>query len=119
MKKRILVVDDDPGISDVVKIILQEGGYHADVLSDGIDIADKIKVLKPDLILLDIWMSGCDGRDIIKTLRNDSSTNKIPIVIMSALSNTGTIAAESGADDYLAKPFDMNNLLAKVKKYAN
>ena len=119
MKKRILVVDDDPGISEVLKIILTEGGYDTDIISDGLHISEKVKDIKPNLILLDIWMSGIDGRDIIKILRKDKETNRIPIVIISALSNTEKIASESGADDFLAKPFDMGQLLTKVRKHAS
>lgn len=112
-KKKILVADDDPGILDALRFMLEESGYQVDTTVDGETVA-KMFEDKPDLLLLDIWMSGQDGRDICKALKAQDSTRHIPIIMVSANKDTERIAKEAGADDFLAKPFEMKDLLSKV-----
>lgn len=119
MKKHILVIDDDQGISEVIKIVLTDGGYNVNVMTEGLGIEKMVEKLQPNLILLDIWMSGIDGRDVIQTLRKNKKTRNIPIVVISALSNTDKIATEAGAEDFLPKPFDIEDLLAIARKYTS
>lgn len=119
MRKKILVVDDDLAILEVIRIILDENNYKVLAISDASQVEESITQLKPDLILLDIWMSGFDGRDIIKALRAKEETSKIPILIISANNDTEKIAKESGADGFLAKPFDINDLLSITRKYTD
>lgn len=119
MSKNILVIDDDLAILEVLKIILEDSGYAVTSISSGSDIQRKVNEKKPDLILLDIWISGHDGRDIAHTLKNNKSSSNIPIIVMSAHNETKRIAHEAGVDDFLAKPFDMNDLIAIVKKYTH
>ncbi|QQG43886.1 MAG: response regulator [Candidatus Roizmanbacteria bacterium] len=114
--KHILIIDDDLGISEVIKIILQDGGYKTTVINNGFNIVKIVKKLKPDLILLDVWMSGIDGRDVAVLLRSEKKTSKIPIILISALSNTEEIAKEINADGFLSKPFDISELMAIVKQ---
>jgi CheY-like chemotaxis protein len=71
----------------------------------------------PDLLLLDIWMSGMDGKEICKHLKSQEVTKHIPIIMISANKDTQKIAFECGADDFIAKPFQMKNLLQKVAQY--
>jgi CheY-like chemotaxis protein len=71
----------------------------------------------PDLLLLDIWMSGIDGRDICKELKQKENTKKIPIVLISASREIERSALEAGADDFLAKPFEIDDLLEKIEKH--
>ena len=117
MSKKILVCDDDEGITEVLGIILEQEGFEAYCLSNGKGIQKKIKRLKPDLILLDIMMPGIDGKEITKILKRGEETSQIPIIIFSALSNAAQIAKEVGAEDYLAKPFEISHLTDKLKKY--
>lgn len=117
MRKRILVCDDDQGISDVLTIILDQEGYEAYILNNGKGIQKKIEKFKPDLILLDIMMPGIDGKEITRILKRDQKTSKIPIIIFSALNNPDQIAKNIGADDFLAKPFNITDLVAKFKKH--
>ena len=70
-----------------------------------------------DLLLLDIWMSGHDGKEICRALKRGDATKKVPIILISASRDVELSASEAGADDWIAKPFDMKNLLAKVKKH--
>lgn len=115
-KKRILIADDDPGIVEVLTMMLEDAGYAVDVLLDGKRIAE-IQEQLPDVILLDVWLSGSDGRDICKRLKSQEKTKHIPIIMLSANHDIKLIAAEAGADDCISKPFDMNDLLGRVHHY--
>lgn len=116
MKKKILVADDDAGIVDGLRMILVEFDYEVETTMNGNDLLN-IKDSPPDLILLDIWMSGMDGRDICKHLKSKDSTKRIPVIIVSANKDIRQIAADCGADDYLVKPFDMKVLLGKIDSF--
>lgn len=117
MSKKILVADDDPAIVDAVKMMLEMEGYEVHTTVDGETIY-KMEKVYPDVLLLDIWMSGQDGREICKFLKNDPLTRHIPIIMISASKDVKASAKEAGADDFIAKPFQMDDLLAMVAKYA-
>jgi two-component system phosphate regulon response regulator PhoB len=117
MSKKILVCDDDEGILDIIKIILENKNYQVETVSSGKAIEKKILKYMPDLILLDLWIPGIDGKEITKVLKRDKKLKKIPIVIISALNETGKISQEIGADDFLSKPFDLTDLTNVVEKY--
>lgn len=116
-KKKILVADDDRGILDAIKMLLEEVGYEVKTLVDG-QTVQMMNEYHPNLLLLDIWMSGLDGRDICKQLKAQEQTKHIPIIMISANRETERIAKEVGADDFISKPFQMDDLLEKVAKYA-
>ena len=118
MAKKILVADDDPAILDSIKMILELEGYEVVTTVNGATVPSLLKN-KPDLLLLDIWMSGQDGKDICRTLKADKATKNIPIIMVSASRDVAASAKEAGADDFLTKPFEMDDLLAKVKKYTS
>jgi DNA-binding response OmpR family regulator len=113
--QKIMLADDDLGIVDSLSLILQEFNYTVEVTTDG----EKLKGDLTDvgLILLDLRMSGIDGKDLCLKLKKDPRTRTIPIIIVSANRDTEAIAAECGADDFLLKPFEMDELLGKVKRY--
>ena len=114
--KKILVADDDPGIVDVMQILLEDDGFEVILTMDG----KKVKTLcrqNPDMIFLDIWMSGMDGKIICKELKSDPYTRSIPVVLFSANRDTKEIAVECGADDFILKPFEIIDLLALAHKY--
>jgi DNA-binding response OmpR family regulator len=117
MKKRILVCDDDEGILEVLTIILQNGGYDVKALSSGKEVKKMIKEYHPDVLLLDVMMPEANGKDIAIELKKNK-TIRTPIILLSAVNNFEQIARETGADDFMVKPFDMKALLAKVAKYA-
>lgn len=116
MAKRILVADDDPAIVESTTLILEEFGYDVDSTVDGQTIY-KMEKDYPDLLLLDIWMSGEDGREICKYLKKSHLTKHIPIIMVSASRDIQSSAKEAGADDFLAKPFDMEVLIHKINKH--
>lgn len=111
--KRVMIADDDHAIVDAVQAMLEFGGYEATFTYDGATILD-MKENLPDLILLDIWMSGTDGRDVCKALKQSDHTRNIPVVMISASTDLDKSAKEAGADDFLEKPFDMDELLIKI-----
>jgi CheY-like chemotaxis protein len=114
-QKKIMIADDDPAILDAVGIMLEFEGYDVQSISNGADLFGLTGQF-PDLLLLDIWMSGSDGRDICKYLKQNPDTCKIPVVLVSASKDIERSAIEAGADDFLAKPFDMDDLIKKIER---
>lgn len=115
-QRKILIADDDPAICDAVQFMLEEEGYAVDTTVNGETIY-KMEANFPDVLLLDIWMSGQDGREICKYLKKKSMTKHIPIIMLSASRDIASSAREAGADDFLAKPFSMDDLLAKIANH--
>jgi DNA-binding response OmpR family regulator len=111
---KILVADDDPAIVESTTLILKEFGYEVDSTIDGQTIYKMEKDL-PDVLLLD--MSGQDGREICKYLKKVETTKNIPIIMISASRDIRASAKEAGADDFLAKPFNMDDLIEMIEKY--
>jgi DNA-binding response OmpR family regulator len=111
---RILVVDDDLDILVVMEILLSMKGFEVDVTPKWENTFEKVETFKPELILLDVLISGNDGRTICKQLKSQSGTKNIPIIMFSAHPSAAATIAEYGADDFIAKPFDVNDLLDKV-----
>lgn len=111
--KKVMIADDDFGIIDSMSIMLEFGGYEVSSTINGKLLLQMEQEL-PDLLLLDIWMSGVDGRDICRKLKNNKITSKMPILMMSASKNIEHSALQAGADDFLSKPFEMEDLLKKI-----
>ncbi len=116
---KILVVDDDIDILSVMEILLSMKGFEVEVTSKGENTFPKIESFKPDLILLDVLISGHDGRAICKQLKSNKSTRHIPIIMFSAHPGAAATISDYGADDFIAKPFDVNNLMQKVNNQLN
>ncbi len=116
--KKILVAEDDPGIIDVMKIVLENGGFNVTTAMNGNNIL-KLCEQKPDLIFLDVWMSGINGNEICKQLKAHKEFKRIPVIIFSANKDTKQIAEECGADAFLAKPFDISELLHLAHLFTN
>ncbi len=116
MFKRIIVVEDDISIAEVLTIILENEQYKVDWFTDDSFTGELLQDM-PGLILLDMWLSGNNGKNICLALKNNPLYQQIPIIIMSANRDVKLHAEEACADDYLAKPFDINTLLSLVKKY--
>jgi DNA-binding response OmpR family regulator len=114
--KKIMIADDDPGIVDAVGMLLEFEGYEVTSTVDGTTVLDMKEEL-PDLLLLDIWMSGENGRDICKKLKKDELTKDIPVIMISASRDVRDSAIAAGADDFLAKPFEMDELLQKIARF--
>lgn len=118
-QKKILVVDDHDNIRMMISFILQEEGYAVTELDNGKQVFDKVKLMHPDVILLDVMLGDSDGRDICKKLKDSFDTEIIPIIIVSASHGRHTMHEKNcRADNYLKKPFDIIDLVSQVKRYA-
>ena len=115
--KRVLVVDDEPDILEFLQIILEEEGYEV-VTSDKADYLEQLhNGGLPHLILVDVLLSGKDGREIVKYLKSQPETKQIPIIMFSAHPSAEATARQAGADDFLAKPFNIDVLLEKIARF--
>ena len=114
MKARVLVVDDDPALSEMLGIVLRNEGYDPSFVGDGDAAVAAFRAAKPDLVLLDLMLPGMDGVDVCRAIRAESGT---PIVMLTARSDTVdvVIGLEAGADDYIVKPFKPKELVARIK----
>jgi CheY-like chemotaxis protein len=115
--KKLLVVDDEQDILEFLKVILEEEGYTV-VTTDKDEYLEQLNNdIPPDLILLDMLLSGKDGREIVKYLKLQEKTKHIPIIMFSAHPNAKESARQAGADDFVAKPFEIDQLLYKIAQY--
>ena len=119
IKKKILVIEDEPHISNLVKFILEKNGFEvlqAFIGQEGLAIAKKEK---PNLIILDVMMPNMDGFKVANILTKNKETRNIPIVMLSSAAQfkDKMKGIESGAVDYITKPFDKEELIAKVNEY--
>ena len=113
-KPYILLVDDDPNISRLVQLYLEKEGFEVKTADRGDDALAMFRKLPPDLMLLDVMLPGMDGWQVCRTIRK---TSTIPIIMLTAKDETfdKVLGLELGADDYITKPFDTKELVARVK----
>jgi signal transduction histidine kinase len=113
---RILVVDDTRDNLILVQTILEDEGYEIDLVSDGISGLNQVAQTPPDLILLDVMMPGMDGYEVTRRIRNNTSLAYIPILLVTAFHECSVVEGlDAGADDFIRKPFDTEELLARVR----
>jgi DNA-binding response OmpR family regulator len=113
---RILVVDDDTDILSVMELLFSMKGFEVAVISKGEHTFSKIESFRPDLILLDVLISGHDGRTICKKLKANTQTKHIPVIMFSAHPGAAATILDYGANDFIAKPFEVNHLMKKVNE---
>lgn len=113
-KKRILIVDDDENIAELISLYLVKECFDTEIVSNGEDAIIRFKEYHPHLILLDIMLPGRDGYDVCREIRKDSN---VPIIMLSAKGEVfdKVLGLKIGADDYMVKPFDSNELVARVQ----
>jgi len=116
MGKRILVVDDEPDVTELVSYKLKREGYEVEVINDPLEIMGKAREFVPDLFVLDIMMPDLDGLKICRMIRADSKLSSVPIIFLTARGEVEDRirGLESGADDYLSKPFDTKELALRI-----
>ncbi|MBV9232290.1 MAG: response regulator [Chloroflexi bacterium] len=114
--KKILVVDDDAGILEMVQLVLEGAGYEVQTSLNGACF-QQMHSERPDLILLDILLSGEDGRELCRQVKSREQTRHIPVILFSAHFSAKDIVARSGADAFLPKPFHLHELINLVKRY--
>ncbi|MDD4504036.1 MAG: response regulator transcription factor [Clostridiaceae bacterium] len=117
MNQRILVIEDETNIQELIKYNLEKNGYKVTVADNGIDGLNEALSNVPDLILLDIMLPGLDGLEVCKRLRMEKRTKKVPIFMLTAKSEEldKVLGLELGADDYITKPFSIKELIARVR----
>lgn len=114
---KILIVDDNADVLQVMQLLLGSRGYEVLGTTKGEDTYSLVNTFIPDLIFLDIHLAGMDGRDISMGLKTEEETKHIPIILFSANVIKGTTLADSLADEFIAKPFDIHDLMLKVNKF--
>ena len=114
--KHILLAEDNSGIQDTIKIYFERAGYDISIHPDG-NVILKGNYKLPDLYILDKQLSGVDGIDICRHLKNREQTRDIPVIMISASIFVRTMALTAGADDFLEKPFKMSDLLQVVQRH--
>ena len=110
----VLIVDDDYNICDLVRMYLEKEGFKTEIATDGKVAIEKFKYISPQLIVLDLMLPGIDGLEVCREIRKQSS---VPIIMLTAKDDTldKVLGLEMGADDYMAKPFEPRELVARVK----
>jgi two-component system, OmpR family, response regulator MtrA len=114
MTARILVVDDDTALAEMIGIVLRTEGFEPHFCADGALAIDAFHASKPDLVLLDLMLPGLDGIEVCARIRAESGT---PVIMLTAKSDTADVVKglESGADDYMVKPFNPKELVARIR----
>ena len=114
MAKSILIVEDDNNIADLLRLYLEKEGYQATIAADGTQGIDLYRKLRPDLVLLDVMMPVMDGWSVCKAIRAEAQT---PIIMLTAKGDTDSkvMGLKTGADDYITKPFEMKEVLARIE----
>jgi two-component system response regulator MtrA len=114
MKARVLVVDDDPALAEMLGIVLRGEGFEPAFVADGAKAVQAFRDLKPDIVLLDLMLPGMSGIDVCRAIRLETGT---PVIMLTAKSDTVDVVLglESGADDYVVKPFKPKELVARMR----
>ena len=113
---RILIIDDNEDIVFMLKAMLTLKGYKVDVKTNTAKLDEHLTDIRPDIILMDMLLSGSDGREVCKKVKANKSFSDIPIIMISAHPTAKEDCLNAGADFFLAKPFDMKNLFAQVQE---
>src|ERR671914_2066199 len=113
-KGRVLVVDDDAALAEMLTIVLRQEGFDSRMCTRGDEALDEFRDYKPDVVLLDVMLPGKDGIDVCREIRNESG---VPIVMLTAKGDTVDVVVglESGADDYVVNPFKPKELVARIR----
>ena len=117
--KKVLIIEDEPDILDVVRLALVRDGYQTLAATTGEEALEMAVTDPPDLILLDIMLPGRSGLDVCRQLKNDPHTQEIPIIVLTARALDSDIQAgyQAGCDEYIVKPFDVLSLAERVREF--
>lgn len=118
-KKNILVLDDDPDIGTMIKMMLEYKGYTVTVSERADQAAEVLNNDNVQLIIMDMLLSGVNGTDLCSELKKNNATSHIPVIMISAHPNAKEICLDAGADEFISKPFDMQDILSKINHLVN
>lgn len=114
----ILIVEDDPQVARLIALVLQRNGYRSEVISDGQAAFQRAKTDRPSMIFADLTIKGMGGEALCRELKAEAATRDIPYIVISGDRDVADKARQCGADDYMGKPFEFDDLVRLVKKYA-
>jgi two-component system response regulator MtrA len=114
----ILVVEDDPQVARLISLVLQRSGHTSKVVADGQSALDEARQEKPKMIFADLTIKGMGGEELCSALKSHAETRDIPYVVVSGDRDIAEKAKQCGADDYMGKPFEFEDLIRLVNKYA-
>lgn len=114
----ILVVEDDPQVARLISLVLQRNGHQSQVVADGQSALDSAREQKPAMIFADLTIKGMGGEALCSALKSHAETKDIPYVVVSGDRDIAEKARQCGADDYMGKPFEFDDLIRLVNKYA-
>ncbi len=112
-----MIFDDDKTILEVITIIFEENGYQVEISETSHDILEKVEQFQPDVILMDNWIPKIGGVEATRLLKNHQEFKSIPVIYVTANNDIVALAQEAQADDYVAKPFNLEDLEDKVAQY--
>lgn len=114
-----MICDDDEGIIDVLEMILDEVGHTVISVNDSLKVQAAIDQEQPDLLILDLWMPRLSGQEVLKHLRKHSANHQLKVIVISASRDGEQVAVDAGANQFIAKPFDLKNILESVDALLN
>lgn len=114
----ILVVEDDPQVARLIALVLERNGYPSKIVADGQTALHEAKTDHPDVIFADLTIKGMGGEELCHLLKEEADTKEIPYIVVSGDRDIAEKARLCGADDYMGKPFEFEDLIRLVKKYA-
>jgi DNA-binding response OmpR family regulator len=113
---KILIIDDDPDVRTVMNILMKKNGYEVETASRREEALQKIRTFRPSIVLLDVLLSGADGREICQEIKSDETTRDMRVIMFSAHPGAAENIASYGADDFITKPINSQALLEKLGK---
>jgi len=114
----ILIVEDDPQVARLISLVLQRNGYAGETVSDGRIALERIRASAPELVIADLTVKGIAGDALCTTIKTENATRRIPVIVLSGDRDLAEKATRCGADAYLGKPFEFDDLISLVKRYA-
>ena len=114
---KVLIVDDNPDVLQVMQLLLGTRGYEVETITRGEETFKKVEIFQPNLIFLDVHLSGMDGREICKQLKTTEEIKHIPVILFSANMNVEKSITECLADGFISKPFDINDLIQGIDNH--
>ena len=118
MKKNVLVIEDEPIIAEMMSILLEIDGYRVTSLADTGRARQKLHQKEVDLVMLDLGLKGENGQSMCAYIKAQDDLKHIPVILVSANSDLEQIKTDCGADDHIAKPFDLNHFMDKVRQHS-
>ena len=111
---KVLIIDDDPDVRTVMNVLMKKHGFDVETASARNEALDKISVFRPSVILLDVLLSGTDGRELCREIKNGEETQNIPVIMFSAHPGAAENISSYGADDFITKPVNTDLLIQKL-----